>query len=123
MTGLEMYETGISEDERIALLEKNLRAMESRVKVLIDELLDFKAVARTMSLQQQEDGEASPEQVAIGATLPSTASPRQAQAIIRQDAYQQPCVPAVETGPRMVRIMQADGTMKMEPRHGDAGTH
>jgi hypothetical protein len=119
MTSLEIVETGISEDERIAVLEKNLRAMESRVKVLIDELLDFKAVARTMSLQQQEYGEVSPGSGSIGTTLLSAATPPEARAIIIRNT-----LPSVApAAPCMVRIMQADGTMKMEPRYGDARTH
>jgi hypothetical protein len=121
MAALEISETGTAEDERIAALEKNLRSMESRVKVLIDELLDFKAVARTMSLQQEQYGEVSAGSVVRGTTLLSAAPRSEVHAIILQDTPQfTPAAPAERT---MVRIMQADGTMKMEPRYGDIRTH
>jgi hypothetical protein len=122
MANFEISETGIAEDERIAALEKNLRAMESRVKVLIDELLDFKAVARTMSRQQEEYGEISPVSVLMATPMRPAAAPSDARAIILQDARQS-FIPVAPAAPGMVRIMQADGTMKMEPRYGDAKTH
>ena len=122
MADREISKTGTAEDERISVLEKNLRLMESRVNVLIDELLDFKAVAGTMSRRQKEDGEAAPEPVSIGTPLQSAAVPSGACAIIPADAPQSG-VPAAPAEQNMVRIMQADGTMKMEPRYGDAKTH
>jgi hypothetical protein len=121
MADREISKTGTAEDERISVLEKNLRLMESRVNVLIDDLLDFKAVAGTMSRQQKEDGEVAPETVSIGPPLQSAAVPSGACAIIRADA-QQSGLPPVPPEQNMVRIMQADGTMKMEPRYGDAKT-
>ena len=121
MADREISKAGTAEDERISMLEKNLRLMESRVNVLIDELLDFKAVAGTMSRRQKEDGEAAPEPVSIGTPLQSAALPSEACTIIPADARQSR-VQAAPAEQNMVRIMQADGTMKMEPRYGDAKT-
>ena len=51
---MEISGTGVSED-RIAALEKRLREMDALVKGLLDELLDFRAVAMTLSRQAAED--------------------------------------------------------------------
>jgi hypothetical protein len=127
ITSMEISETGISED-RIAALEKRLREMEALVNGLIDELLDFKAVAKTMSRQSEERSRQELKQgpVVRGTSSPATSSPSVAAStepstIIRPRGARQPDVPAAPAEPEMVRIMQTDGTMKMEPRWA-AGT-
>jgi hypothetical protein len=122
---MEISGTGVSED-RIAALEKRLREMEALVKGLIEELLDFKAIAMKMSRQ---DGERSREELKRGPVVLGTASPVLAgqsvaassdgSTVIRPRGARQPDLPVVPAEPVMARIMQSDGTMKMEPRCGD----
>ena len=129
ITLMEPSATGIPED-RIAALEKKVREMEALVKGLIDELLDFKAIAMKMSRQ---DGERSRLEMKQGLVVPVTSSPALAgqsapfspaasadgSTVIRPRGTRQPDVPVAPAEPAMVRIMQNDGTMKMEPRCGD----
>ncbi|MGD0081218.1 MAG: hypothetical protein ABSB80_11310 [Methanoregula sp.] len=123
---MEISGTGVSED-RIAALEKRLREMDALVKGLLDELLDFKAVAMTLSRQTAEDrrqelrqgpvlrGTASPPLAGLSAS-PSIAASSDGLTVIRPRGARQPDIPAE---PAMARIMQDDGTMKLEPRYGD----
>ena len=127
---MEASETGVSED-RIAALEKRLRDLESPVNRLVQDLLDLKAITMTMV---KEAGEFRPVEPARGqfvqareftapedqAATPSFAAPSDNTTIIRPRATRQPDVPAAPAQPAMVSIMQADGTMKMEPRAGDS---
>ena len=117
---MEISGTGVSED-RIAALEKKVRDMDALVKGLIEELLDFKAVAMTMSRQAAEDRRQELKQgpVVQGTASPVPAGPSPASdgsTLIRPRGARQPDVPAE---PAMARIMQSDGTMKLEPRYGD----
>jgi len=126
---MEISETGIPED-RITLLEKKVRDLDALVNGLLDELLDLKTISSTMSRQNDECGlhesileyaeeeERSP--VLAGSSIsPSVAPDPDAVTVIRSRGKSQPEVPAE---PAMVRIMQSDGTMKMEPRCGDQKT-
>lgn len=129
---MELPGTNESED-RIAALEKKFTEMEALVKGLIAELLDFKAVARTMSREHEEhsrqelkwgtmaQGAISPALGNTAASPPVAASP-EGSPVIRPRGTQQPVVPVAPAEPEMVRIMQSDGTMKMEPRYGE-GKH
>jgi hypothetical protein len=121
--------TGVPED-RIAALEKKVRDMEALVKGVIDELLDFKAIAMKMSRQ---DGERSRQEMRQGPVVPVTSSPTPAvpsatlspaasadgSTVIRPRGTRHLDVPVAPAEPVMVRIMQNDGTMKMEPRCGE----
>jgi hypothetical protein len=117
---MEISGTGVSED-RITALEKRLREMDALVKGLIDELLDFKAIAMTMS---HGNGKDSAQDVSAGLSAwntasPTIAAPAESSTVIRLSGAHQPNVPVAPAEPAMVRIMQADGTMKMEPRYGE----
>jgi hypothetical protein len=128
ITIMEISGTGVSED-RIAALEKRLREMEALVSGLIDELLDFKAVAKTMSRQNEERSrlelKQGPAVRGTGSPVPAESSPSPAVAaaacstVIRPRGTRQPDVPDAPAEPAMARIMQSDGTMKMELRCGD----
>ncbi|MDP3563175.1 MAG: hypothetical protein Q8R70_01655 [Methanoregula sp.] len=122
--------SGIDESEdRIAALEFKLTNMEALVKGLIAELPDFRAVARTMSRETDErnrqefrrgpvvQGTSLPEL----ATQPSTSvsAHTDGSTVIRTRTSHLPDLPAVPAEPVMVRIMQTDGTMKLEPRFGE----
>jgi hypothetical protein len=124
ITIMEISGTGVSED-RITALEKKVRDMEALVNGLIEELLDFKAIAMTMSRQ---DGERSRQELKQGPVVRSTtspvlagpsASPSAGSILILPRGARQPDVPVVPAEPAMARIMQSDGTMKLEPRYGD----
>jgi hypothetical protein len=117
---MEILGTGISED-RIAALERKVRDMEALVNGLLEELLDFKAIAMTMSRQ---DGERSRQEMKQGPVVPDTvsssvAAPSAGSTVILPKSARQPDVPVVSAEPAMARIMQDDGTMKLEPRYGD----
>jgi hypothetical protein len=124
ITSMEISQMGGSED-RIAALETKLQDMEPLVKGLIAELLDFKAVAMSMSRQAEESSRQELKQgpvihtsVSPGLAVPSVSS-SDGSTIIRPRGAHQPDVPVVPAEPEMVRIMQTDGTMKMEPRYGE----
>lgn len=116
-------ETAVSE-ERIAALEKKVQGMDAQVRRLLDDFLDFKGVAMTLSRQALQRGFSEPEepveQEAVAA--PSITSPSEKITVIRSGSARQSDVPAEPAEPHMVRIMQADGTMKSEPRYGDKNT-
>ena len=128
ITSMEIAETGVS-DDRITALERKVSAMETPVRGLIDDLLDFKAIARTMSRQngkpcifeftQEQIDTASPVPADPSAS-PLVAAPRECSTVIRpHGAARQQDLPVAQAEPAMVRIMQSDGTMKMEIRRGD----
>lgn len=126
ITIMEISETGGSED-RIAALEKKIRDLDALVKGLIAELLDLKSMARTMTREAEET---SRQELKRGTIIQSSATPASAgpsaavssegSTLIRPRGARQPDVPAAPAEPEMVRIMQTDGTMKMEPRFGGA---
>jgi len=106
-------------DGRIAVLEKKMQDLEPLVKGLIAELLDFKAFAMTVA---REEGERSRQEMKQGPAVYATPAPsvvvhNDGTTVIRPKGAAQPAAPAE---PEMVRIMQTDGTMKMEPRYGGA---
>lgn len=130
ITSMEISETGVSED-RITALERKVSAMETPVRGLIEELLDFKAITRTLSRQNGKPClfEFTQEQVmpdtaapvpADPSASPFVAAPGECSTVIRQQGAHHPDVPVARAEPAMVRIMQSDGTMKMEIRRGDS---
>ena len=92
---IEITATGI-EEERIVMLEKKVRELEPLVKGLAAEVLSL----RTGAFAVNRQGGKEPEPAG------STTSP----------------IIAVPAKPAMVRIMQDDGTMEMEPRFGETKT-
>lgn len=121
ITSMEISETGGSED-RLAALEKRVRDLDALVRGLTAELLDLKSVARTMSRETEEYNRQETRRgpVVQAAASPAAADPPGGNTVIRPRAAREPEVPAAPAGPEMVRIMQTDGTMKMEPRFGSA---
>jgi hypothetical protein len=121
--------TDVSED-RIAALEKKLPEMEALVKGLIAELLDIRSVTRTISRQDEERRR---QELMGGADVQGTISPAltapiisssgaanaDGSTVIRPKGVQSPDCPVAPAEPVMVRIMQSDGTMKLEPRYGE----
>jgi hypothetical protein len=127
---MEISGTDISED-RIAALEKKLPEMEALVKGLIAELLDIKSITRTMSREDAEYNrldlkrgtfvQGTTCQVRADSTAsPSVTTTTEGNTVIRPRGIHTSDVPIVPAEPEMVRIMQSDGTMKMEPRYGEA---
>lgn len=126
ITIMEITETGVSED-RIATLEKKVREMEALVKGLVQELLDLKSISMTMT---RESEVRSRQELKRGPIVQGTGAPglsgsfatpsisSEGSTVIRPKGSRQPDVPAAPAEPEMVRIMQNDGTMKMEPRSG-----
>ncbi len=118
-------------EERITALEQKFTNMDALVKGLLAELLDFRAVTMTMSRETEEHnrqelkrgpvvwGTSSPVPVDPSA-LPSVAASSDGSTMIRPRGTRQSDVPVAPKEPEMVRIMQSDGTMKLEPRYGDA---
>jgi hypothetical protein len=100
---IEITETGI-EEERIVMLEKKVRELEPLVKGLAAEVLSL----RTGAFAVNRQGGKEPAGLGVGFPEPagSVTSP----------------IIAVPKKPAMVRIMQDDGTMEMEPRFGEAKT-
>ncbi|MEI7857148.1 MAG: hypothetical protein WCH85_06560 [Methanomicrobiales archaeon] len=125
---MDTLETGEAE-LRIAALERKLVNMEALVRGLLAELLDFKAVAMAMSREHEEQ---SRQDLKRGLVVRDTssaitdyppASPSTAadgSTVIRARTARQPDLPVAPAEPDMVRIMQTDGTMKLEPRYGEA---
>ena len=116
-------------EERIAALEKKYRELDALAKGLVNELLDLKSIIRKMAGQSAE--RAGPEAVKAAGPDPASAEelpgPEHAPAP-SSESERVVIVPkgAPETKaadePVMVRIMQPDGTFKMEPRRGNAST-
>jgi hypothetical protein len=115
---------------RIAALERRVRDMEALVRGLTAEMLDLRAIATTTS---RKDGDRSPLDLRPGTVVrattipapagppasPSVAVPADHRIVIRPRGTNQQDPEVRATEPEMARIMQADGTMKMEPRYGD----
>ena len=118
ITTMEISETRVPED-RITALEKKVREMDALVKGLLEELLDFRAVAMAMTRQGEVRSRMELKQgpVVLGSS-PSATDTSDGVTVIRPRAAYPPSAPAE---PKMVRIMQTDGTMKMEARFGESG--
>jgi hypothetical protein len=129
---MEISTTG-AEEERIAALETRVRYMDALVKGLVAEMLDLKTVAMAFSRQDGERsrkelkqgtvvrGTVSPE-LAGPSTTPPVDAPADGTTVIRPKGAPRQDVPAAPAEPAMVRIMQSDGTMKLEPRFGNKKT-
>jgi hypothetical protein len=117
-------------EERIASLERRIRDMDALVRGLTAELLDLKTMAMAMSRQDAERGRQELKQgtgvrITISPPLagPSTTPPVEVPAddrtvVIQPKGVSPADAPVATAEPAMVRIMQADGTMKLEPRYG-----
>ena len=90
-------------------LKKKVGDMELLVKGLIEETLDLKSVVLTMF---KEADEFSRQEDKRGTIVRGTASPALAVPTVFPSV-------AAPTEPAMSRIMQSDGTMKLEVRCGD----
>lgn len=114
---------------RVATLELRVMNLEALVRGLLAELLDLQAVSMTLSRENDElDRQElrrgtvvwSPVSAeSLSSSLPPAVSP-DGSTLIRPRGTRQPDLPVAPAAPEMVRIMQADGTMKMEPRYGEA---
>jgi hypothetical protein len=126
---MEISESG-KQDDRVAVLEKKTEEMEALLKGLMAEMLDFKAIAMKLA---QQNGEQSKQEPARGPVVhgtihavpekPSGTDSGEPRTVIIQHSAAKPEAPATPPEPEMVRIMQSDGTMKMEVRRGDKGLH
>ena len=124
---MEISGTDVSE-ARIVNLEQKVRDMEALAKGLVEETLDLKSVFIGISkVEESSRRELRNGPVVRGATAqafagqsasPSGAATMDGSTVIRQRSAQ-PEIPAGPAEPAMVRIMQSDGTMKMEARRGD----
>jgi hypothetical protein len=117
-------------EERIAVLERKIRDMEALVRGLTAELLDLKKVAMGISRQ---DGERSRQDLKKGTVVRGTiapglagpsespapaATPADEKIVIRPKGTDKQAEPDTPAEP-MVRIMQSDGTFKLETRRGN----
>ena len=113
--------TGTTED-RINALENRFRDMDALVKGLLNELLDLKTIFTKLS--RQAGNYRSPEYVPepdVQETVSQRPAPfsSDGSVLIQPKSASRPDVLATPAEPEMVRIMQSDGTMKMEVRRGD----
>ena len=128
-TSMEISVNGEAE-VRIAALEKRVRDMEALVKGLNAEMLDLKTITSKKSGKDGERNrhELTQETVVRGTTIQAPAGPSASPSVAvspderivirpKGASHQDAVVGTAE--PEMARIMQADGTMKMEPRYGD----
>lgn len=113
---MEISQTSGIED-RLVSLENRSRDMDATVKGLLNELLDLKTISMKMSRQAVEYNARERTEHAIPVSAPAISS--DGNTVIRPRSSRQPESPAAPPEPEMVRIMQTDGTMKMEPRYGD----
>lgn len=129
---MEIYETGI-EEVRIAALEKKVRDLEPLVRGITAELLDLKTFFPAATRQ---NGEHIRQEPGRGPDMQKTVSPKPevssappvsedrlegSTVIITRSAHRADA-PEVPPEPAMARIMQPDGTMKLEPRFGATKT-
>ena len=125
---MEIQESG-KQDDRVAALEKKTEEMNALLKGLMAEMLDFKALANNLARQSavQRREEPAPEPVVQVTPSPEPASadaaPQEHHTVIRVKSAPKPEAAPAPAEPEMVRIMQPDGTMKLEPRRGDKGLH
>jgi len=126
---MEILGTAESED-RISALEKKVPEMEALVNGLLAELLDTRAFIRKMtrdkevsSRQEVKRGPIVQGAPSYGPATPdlpaSFAVPSEGSTVIRSKGIPQPVTPVAPAEPKMVRIMQSDGTMKLEQRYGE----
>ena len=115
----------VDEEERIAALEQRVRNMDALVKGIVAELLDLKTVAMAISRQDAERDMREPVKgtdAPVPAASLSENNPSAGRTVIRQKAASPQDVMPAPAEPAMVRIMQPDGTMKLEPRYGSKKT-
>lgn len=112
------------EEERIAALEKRVRDMDALVRGLVAEMLDLKTVAMALSRETGDRSSKSGQgpDVADPSASPSVPVSSDGSTIIRPKGVSRQDVLAGSAEPAMARIMQSDGTMKMEQRYGDSKT-
>jgi hypothetical protein len=116
-------------EERVAALERKTGEMDALLKGLMAEMLDFKAIAMNLARQNKEQYRQEPVQETVPAAPESTDEPAPAapapenRTVIRVKSAPKPEAAPAPAEPEMVRIMQSDGTMKMEVRRGDKGLH
>lgn len=123
-------ESGVP-DDKLAALEQRITALESLVKGMVQEMLDCKAIVMAKSrsapaperrvIVEQPNVEAAQEEAAGPEPVPAVPAP-QKTTVIRPKSAKPPAAPPAPPEPEMVRIMQSDGTFKMEPRRGSTGT-
>jgi len=108
MRSMEITGNSTAED-RIAGLEDRLRVMDRQARELLSELLDLKTIFTKMPRQaagfedrEQETGSSPSDDPEAAVIITNASSP----------------AASVPAEPEMVRIMQPDGTMKMEVRRG-----
>jgi hypothetical protein len=118
--------TGDASGDRIAALEKKVQDMEAMVEAIIQDLLDFRAIAMILSKQTEENNRPEikrwpivPDTASPTLAGPSIATPSENNTVIRPKSTHQPDIPVAPAEPAMARIMQSDGTMKLEIRRGD----
>ncbi|MFA5269007.1 MAG: hypothetical protein WC379_13630 [Methanoregula sp.] len=122
--------TTAEQEERIAALEKRVRDMEALVRGLTSELLDLKTVSMAMSRQDKERSRQELKKVTVvqdtlspepadAPESPAPAVPAEEKIVIRPKSATKPEEPAAPPEAAMVRIMQSDGTFKLEPRRGN----
>ncbi|HSQ92832.1 MAG TPA: hypothetical protein VLL74_00890 [Methanoregula sp.] len=115
----------VDEEERIAALEQRVRNMDALVKGIVAEMLDLKTVAMAISRQDAERDMREPVKgtdAPVPAASLSENNPSEGRTVIRQKAASPQDVMPAPAEPAMVRIMQPDGTMKLEPRYGSKKT-
>jgi hypothetical protein len=121
--GMGMTETRIGE------LERKITNMDALVRGLTSELIGLKSDIMTMSKEAEENSRRELRREITGRRTvtpvpevrPSAAEPVETVTITRVESPARQEAPAAKSDePEMVMIMQPDGTMKMEPRHGDA---
>jgi len=129
---MEIYETGI-EEVRIAALEKKVRDLEPLVRGITAELLDLKTFFPVVTRQngkylRQERGNGpdvqktvSPEPE-VSPAPPVSEDRSEGSTVIISRSARKTDTPEVMPEPAMARIMQPDGTMKMEIRSGATKT-
>ncbi|MEI8330733.1 MAG: hypothetical protein WCF90_03645 [Methanomicrobiales archaeon] len=114
---------------RVVALELKVMNMNARVKGLLAELLDYRAVFLSLTRENEEHDrqllwqgtyfwppvpEDSSSSSLPAAVLPDS-SPR-----LRQRGTWLPDLLVQPAAPEMVMIIQSDRTLKMEPRYGEA---
>jgi hypothetical protein len=118
---------------RIAALEKRVRDMEALVRGLTAEMLDIRTITTKTS---RKDGERSSQELkpgtvvrgttipapAVSSASPSVSVPADDRVVIRPKGTNQQDAEVGTAEPEMASIMQADGTMKTEPRYGQKKT-
>lgn len=105
-------------DDRIETIEKKVRQLDALVGGLLNELLDLKSVYTKMAGHLGEYRIQEPEDVPVA----TAAVASDGGTLVQLKVNRPDDLTAPTDEPEMVRIMQADGTMKMEPRCGSPGT-